>query len=197
MNWVKAGSQHTVRFHVDDCLLSHINPRVNDKFLEWLNKHYSKYGAVTAVRGKIHDYLAMVFDFTVDGEVSVDMSDFVKKMLEDFPEDLGNKKAKTPAPDDLFDVGDDEKKLPKKQAETFHSSVAQSLYSDCVGNCQIYTTCSKISELGFIPLLRIASTGRSLKLKAHNRMWLSGEQKARPSPTSWLDSGQLQRQLIS
>ena len=36
------GKQHTVRFHVDDLKSSHINKRVNDKFLKWLNKMYGK-----------------------------------------------------------------------------------------------------------------------------------------------------------
>ena len=34
------GKQHTVRFHVDDLMCSHVDKRVNDKFLKWLNKKY-------------------------------------------------------------------------------------------------------------------------------------------------------------
>ena len=32
------GSQHTVRFHVDDLFSSHVDPKVNDRFAEWLRK---------------------------------------------------------------------------------------------------------------------------------------------------------------
>ena len=31
-NRTKNGSQHTIQFHVDDVMLSHINPKVNDDF---------------------------------------------------------------------------------------------------------------------------------------------------------------------
>ena len=33
------GKQHTVRFHVDDVLASHMNSKVNDDFKDWLNKN--------------------------------------------------------------------------------------------------------------------------------------------------------------
>ena len=58
------GNQHTVRFHVDDLLSSHVDPKVNDRFAEWLEKMYGKYKAVEPTRGKKHDYLGMVLDFT-------------------------------------------------------------------------------------------------------------------------------------
>ena len=43
---MKAGGQHTVRFHVDDLLSSHVNPKVNDKFASWLETLYGKHMAV-------------------------------------------------------------------------------------------------------------------------------------------------------
>ena len=48
------GKQHTIRFHVDDILSSHVDPRVNDEFLKWLNKTYGEHGQVKASRGKKH-----------------------------------------------------------------------------------------------------------------------------------------------
>ena len=30
-NWMKNGKQHTIRFHVDEVLASHVDKRVNDK----------------------------------------------------------------------------------------------------------------------------------------------------------------------
>ena len=32
------GKQHTIRFHVDDLLSSHVDPKVNDRFAVWLEK---------------------------------------------------------------------------------------------------------------------------------------------------------------
>ena len=46
------GYQHTVRFHVDDLLSSHVDPKVNDRFQVWLEKMYGKYKAVGPTRGK-------------------------------------------------------------------------------------------------------------------------------------------------
>ncbi len=39
-NLVINNKQHTVRFHVDDILSSHVDPGVNDAFLKWLNQKY-------------------------------------------------------------------------------------------------------------------------------------------------------------
>ena len=79
------GKQHTVRFHVDDLLSSHVDPKVNDRFAEWLEKMYGKYKAVEPTRGKKHDYLGMVIDFTEKGKVIIDMVKYVESMIEDFP----------------------------------------------------------------------------------------------------------------
>ena len=86
-----------MQFHVNDLMSSHVNPRVNDEFLEWLNKTYGALGEVTATRGKVHDYLGMIFEFG-NGEVKVNMIDYVKGMLKEFPikmkrEDKAVKKA--------------------------------------------------------------------------------------------------------
>jgi hypothetical protein len=71
--------------HVDDVKASHIDPKVNDKFDAWLNKTYGSLGEVKTTRGPIHDYLGMIFDYSEKGIVKVDMCDYVKGMLDDFP----------------------------------------------------------------------------------------------------------------
>jgi hypothetical protein len=50
---------------------SHVDSKVNNEFLEWMNTKYGKHGAVTATvtRGKIHEYLGMTFDFSNKGKV--------------------------------------------------------------------------------------------------------------------------------
>ena len=32
------GKQHTIRFHVDDLMASHIDPKVNDELLAWMQE---------------------------------------------------------------------------------------------------------------------------------------------------------------
>ena len=84
-NKVIDGKQHTVKYHVDDLMGSHVDSKVNDKFLKWLNEMYGHFGEVKATHGPIHNYLGMTFDFLEKGIVKIDMIDYVKGMLEDFP----------------------------------------------------------------------------------------------------------------
>ena len=57
------GSQHTIRYHVDDVISSHLNSKVNDDFAKWANKVYGKLKPVEVHRGRIHEYLGMTMDF--------------------------------------------------------------------------------------------------------------------------------------
>jgi hypothetical protein len=62
-NREKNGSQQTLLFHVDDLKSSHKDPRVNDKFEQWLQSNYSKHGKVVNHCGKVHEYLGMEIDY--------------------------------------------------------------------------------------------------------------------------------------
>jgi hypothetical protein len=127
-NRTMAELQHTVRFHVDDLMSSHLHSKVNDEFEEWLNEMYGKHGAVKCTRGHRHDYLGMTFDFSVPGKVTIDMRDYVDGMLEDCLMQLGPKDVSpTPAAEDLFDEGSGAQ-LDKSQAELFHTIVAKGLF---------------------------------------------------------------------
>ena len=123
------GKQHTVRFHVDDLMSSHVSADVNTQFHKWLNKMYGAYGEVKATRGTKHDYLGMTFDFSEPGKVKIDMIDYINSMIDDFPVKLGpNDTKQTPASEDLFAEGSSEK-LPKKLAEDYHTFVAKGLFA--------------------------------------------------------------------
>ena len=47
---------------MDDLKVSHIDPQEITKFGDWLSATYGKSGATH--QGKVHDYLAMIFDFS-------------------------------------------------------------------------------------------------------------------------------------
>jgi len=81
------GSQMTILWHVDDVKSSHIDPKVNDSFIDWLKKEYGQLGEVKSSRGKRHDYLGMILDYSVEGQVIIDMCDYVKKMVAEFPQE--------------------------------------------------------------------------------------------------------------
>ena len=63
-NKIKVGKEHTVILHVDYFMSSHVNPKVNNSFKEYINCNYGKHGEVNSNRGKLHYYLGMTFDFT-------------------------------------------------------------------------------------------------------------------------------------
>ena len=123
-------AQHTIVFHVDDLKSSHIDKKVNDKFEKWLQGKYGGYKAVTAHRGKKFDYLGMILDYSEKGKVKIDMTSYVKNMLESFPVKLSKMDTvRTPASDNLFNQGQKpRKKLNKQKAEIFHTTVAKGLF---------------------------------------------------------------------
>ena len=121
------GKQHTVRFHVDDLMSSHVDPKVNDKFHAWLNKMYGEHGEVKATRGKIHDYLGMTSDFSKKGKVIVSMTDYMNNLVDQFPYDIDGIEP-TPAAEDLLHEGKGAT-LDKKRAEIFHTWVAKALFA--------------------------------------------------------------------
>jgi len=75
---------------VDDLKSSHIDSKVNDKFLVWLTKLYGKVSPVKATRGPQHDYLAIFLEHKNNGTVVADMAYYIKKMVEEFPDKLRN-----------------------------------------------------------------------------------------------------------
>jgi len=127
-NRMVRGKQHTIRFHVDDLLSSHVDSKVNDMFYKWMNETYGSLKEVTCTRGKVHTYLGMTLDFTRQGKVKVRMDDYVDRMLAEFPVKFkdGNKQ-ETPAGINLLDIGKGAD-LDPKQKEIFHSFVAKSLF---------------------------------------------------------------------
>lgn len=103
MNKVIDGEQHTVGWHVDDFLMTHKNPKVNDGLIEWFNQKYGKLSPVTVRRGKVHDYLGMTLDFSTDSKFKVIMVEYVDRMINEAPDEFGVM-ASTPASKHLLMV---------------------------------------------------------------------------------------------
>jgi hypothetical protein len=123
------GKQHTVTWHVDDLKSSHVDPKVNDEFLQWLKEKYANddIGEVKAVRGKKHDYLAMILDYSIPGVLTVDMTAYVKAMVKDFPEKLEGS-GKFPWTEKLFKVDSASKQLSPERAKIFHTFVMKGMF---------------------------------------------------------------------
>ena len=122
-----ATHQHTVRFHVDDLWSSHVDPKVNDEFLVWLNQMYGKMGEVTAVHSKKFDYLGVNYDLSEPGVLKMDMIQYMKGMVDEFPMDL-TEKVEDPA---LPGIAAESSGglLDKEKHQIFHTFVAKELFA--------------------------------------------------------------------
>ncbi len=93
------------------------DPRQVDKFIKYMQKMYEDdAGKVKVTRGKKHKYLGMLLDYSKPGSVKFDMGDYVKKIIEEFPENIVSA-ARTPAGEHLFKVNNQTPKLSEKKAE--------------------------------------------------------------------------------
>ncbi len=79
--------------------------------------------------GRKHDYLGVDMEFNKDGTLDVSMIEYLKNVIDDFPETIIGRAA-TPAANHLFVIRDkkEAKPLMKEQALAFHCTVAQLLF---------------------------------------------------------------------
>jgi hypothetical protein len=95
------GKQMTVCWHVDDLNMSPVDPSEVTKFGQWLNTTFGV--TVAEHQGKVHDYLGMIMDYSEKGKVLINMIEYVKNIIADFPEESVSIKT-SPAQDHLFTV---------------------------------------------------------------------------------------------
>ena len=80
------GNQMTVCWHLDDLKVSQEDPREVAIFEEWLSVTY---GVTVATHlGKVHDYLGMIFDYSEKGKVMINMIQYFKSIINNFPEEI-------------------------------------------------------------------------------------------------------------
>jgi hypothetical protein len=96
-----SGKQQTVLWHVDDLMMSQVDPEENTSLLEYLKGiHGDK---MTMTKGSHHRYLGMDMDFSKPGMLGISMIKYIDDIFEDFPE-LITKTSRTPHTDNLFKV---------------------------------------------------------------------------------------------
>lgn len=128
MNKMIDGKQCTVLFHVDDLKISHDSGTVVTNVIAILKKRYDKFKkAMSITRGKTHEYLGMVLDFTIPGKIRIDMTKFVDKMIEGMPEEMVGE-ATTAAASYLFSINDKCENLSEELSAVFHRLTAQGLF---------------------------------------------------------------------
>ena len=124
------GSQATIVWHVDDLKISHVDPDVVTNIIADLRSEFGKTADLTVRRGKIHDYLGMVIDYSIPGKVMFNMFDYLEDIIANLPEDLKtNRSTTSPAATHLFNVSHDATKLKHDDAEQFHHYVAKLLFA--------------------------------------------------------------------
>ena len=126
------GKQITIVWHVDDLKISHEDPQVVTNCIEMLDNKYGyeacgKRSPLTVKRGRKHEYLGMVLDYSQLGKVVVDMREYIETILEDLPSEYDGD-AVTPAASYLFEINEVCNKLNSVEAEMFHHVVAQLLF---------------------------------------------------------------------
>jgi hypothetical protein len=163
-------------FHVDDCKLSHVSVKAMDDMIAWLRQEYESIfedgsGKMTVSRGKVHEYLGMKIDYSHPGIVIISMFDYIIEIINTFDKaDPRYKKGtkKSAAPDNLFTVNKDCKKLDKTRSERFHQIVAKTLYATKRARPD---TCTSIAFL----TTRVREPGQDdWKKLAHLMMYLRG-----------------------
>jgi hypothetical protein len=107
-------------------MISHSSSKAISKLLRAVKDIYRD--NLTESKGKIHDYFGMTFNFSLRDEVKNNMTQYISKVIEAFPEEIVGKAA-TPADDHLFKVREDGQKLDEEQADAFHHTVYQLLFA--------------------------------------------------------------------
>ena len=83
------------------------------------------FGSLSVSYGKMQNYLGMVFDFTTEGTVAIEMKNYIEDLLEHTETKTS---APTPAEMKLFDVNCKNELLSDVERAKFHTVVAKLLY---------------------------------------------------------------------
>ncbi len=138
------GKQMTICFHVNDCKILHLDPKVVDYTIAWLRDEYESVftngsGMMKMAQGKVHKYLGMTLDFATSMIVKVTMLEYVDGIVgswdkacseldDGYKAVSGCKRIATAAPDDLFKVDEDGVKLDQARAKAFYNIMAKEIY---------------------------------------------------------------------
>jgi hypothetical protein len=80
------GTQMTVRWHVDDLIISYIS---QDNIMAFVKKIKDIYGEYLAEKlGTVHNYLGMMFDYSFDNKVRINMNQYLLEVIKEFPQEI-------------------------------------------------------------------------------------------------------------
>ena len=87
-NKIVNGMQMTVAWHVDNLKVSHKKLSAIQEFTALLNDKFGKETLISESYGKKHEYLGMQMDYSLPGEVTISMEDYIRLILQEAPEDM-------------------------------------------------------------------------------------------------------------
>ena len=121
------GKQTTIIIHVDDLFISGPSESSLDSTIAEIDNLYTDTEqSITVQRGRIIEYIGMIFNFETADKVRVSMDSYVTELLSDLEYIPGA--AETPAKSDLFQVRSDAEQLGEHDREQFHSTMAKIMY---------------------------------------------------------------------
>lgn len=121
-NMIKDGKQITIAVYVDDLLLTCEVAELLDFITD---QEIPKYlDEVKVTKGLVHSFLGMTLDFSLPGQVSITMSNYISEALTDYQV---SGVAATPALPNLFEQRESPQ-LSEELAKDFHSWVAKLLF---------------------------------------------------------------------
>jgi len=125
------GKQCTIIWHVDNLKISHIKKEVVEDILQYLNDKLRQEIPLTTCLRKVLEYLGMKIDYRQQEKVKFAMYDYINKMLEELPTNMGGL-ATTPASSYLFNTDLGCRELSNNKGQLFHHLVAKLL---CLSKC--------------------------------------------------------------
>ena len=145
------GKTCTIIWHVDDLKISHVESKVVDTVIEMLEATFGKEAPMSKSRGKVHDYLGMVLDFRERKVLGVDMSKYIRAMIDEMPRDMRGR-ARTPAAAHLFNINETNPVLlDEEKQELFHHMVMQLMYLSQRGRPDLRTAVSFLCTRVYTP----------------------------------------------
>ena len=182
-------TQCTIVWHVDDLKMSHMSESALMWVVDRLNDKYGKEAPVTVHRGAVHEYLGMKIDYSVAGQVTFRMDDYLQSILHEVPNDmLGT--AITPATNRLFEVNPSSEKLTDAKADKFHHLAAKLLYLCKRGRPDIQTAvsflCTRVQQPDTDDWKKLCRCVRYLR--GSDDMWLTLHMHDEVNIQWWIDA---------
>jgi hypothetical protein len=112
---------------VDDLKISHVSKNVVTSVIKQLETEFGIEAPLTITRGKFHEYLGMMLDFSQKGKDKVTQVPYIQGMLDELPTDMDGEAATAAGPH-LFEVNPEAKPLDEDDSTMFHHNIAKLIF---------------------------------------------------------------------